>query len=410
MAYSATMKKAIGDVRNSLADVGIERQHSRFAVHGVHTPDTNAPTVLVACSGGRDSMALAAVSQIVSGMLGIHCGAVIIDHRLQDGSGQVSKDAADRCMALGLDPVIVRSIDVKGAHDGHSTEDMARQARYEAIVNVARQIGDVTVLLAHTRDDQAETVTMDLMRSSGIEALCGMPVSFVQGGVCFDRPFLGLTRAQTTAICRELGITWWDDPTNGDTEPADRSLPANYPLRSRVRHTLMPYLSSFFGGDFSGHLAQGTGIARADRDFLEVSTDDWYRKVVCWNEAENPCDQCGQDTDVAADATMSDQSVQSFGSDCRPEVDCGERMDAEICAHPDGTLMLRVRPLTQAHPAIRRRVIARVLAQLGLSFTSRHVLSIEALVTHWHGQGFVSLPSGYSAIRQRDVIHLCKNR
>lgn len=411
MAYSATIKKAIGDVRNSLADIGIERQHSRFAGHGVHAPDANAPTVLVACSGGRDSMALAAVSQIVSGMLGIHCGAVIIDHRLQDGSEQVSKDAADRCMVLGLDPVIVRSIDVRGAHDGYSTEDMARQARYEAIVSVARQIGDVIVLLAHTRDDQAETVTMDLMRSSGIEALCGMPASFVQGGVCFDRPFLDLTRAQTTAICRELEITWWDDPTNGDMEPANCSLPADYPLRSRVRHTLMPYLSSFFGGDFSAHLAQGAGIARVDRDFLEASTDDWYRKVVCWNEAESPCDQKGQDTDVAADArSMNDQSVQPFGSDCRVEVDCGERTDAEVYTHLDGTLILRVKPLAQAHSAIRRRIIARVLAQLGLSFTSRHVLSIEALVTHWHGQGFVSLPSGYSANRQRDVIHLCKNR
>ncbi|MBB2955087.1 tRNA(Ile)-lysidine synthase [Bifidobacterium commune] len=411
MVYSATVKKAIGDVRNSLAGIGIVRQHSRFAGHGVHTPDANAPTVLVACSGGRDSMALAAVSQIVSGMLGIHCGAVIIDHRLQDGSEQVSKDAADRCTALGLGPVIVRSIDVKGAHDGHSAEDMARQARYEAIINVARQIGHVTVLLAHTRDDQAETVAMDLMRSSGIEALCGMPAAFVQGGVCFDRPFLDLTRAQTTAICRELGIAWWDDPTNGDTEPADQSLPANYPLRSRVRHTLMPYLSSFFGGDFSAHLAQGAGIARVDRDFLEASTDDWYRKIVCWNEAEGLRDQRGRNADVAADTrSMSDQGLQSFGSDCKSEVGCGERADAEVYTHLDRTLILRVKPLAQAHSAIRRRVIARVLAQLGLSFTSRHVLSIETLVTHWHGQGFVSLPSGYSANRQRDVIHLCKNR
>lgn len=411
MGYSSTMKKAIGDVRNSLARVGIERQHSRFAGHGVHTPDDDAPTVLVACSGGRDSMALAAVSRIVSGMLGIHCGAVLIDHRLQNGSEQVSKDAANRCMILGLDPVIVRGVDIKDAHDGGSTEDVARQARYEAIVEVARQVGDVTVLLAHTRDDQAETVAMDLMRSSGIEALCGMPPTFVQGGVCFDRPFLDLTRAQTTAICRELDIDWWDDPTNGDTVPADHSLPTNYPLRSRVRHTLMPYLSSFFGGDFSAHLAQGADIARVDRDFLEASTDEWYQKVVCWSDTESFYGPSGQIADASATATLKrGQSVQPLELDRGSEVDGCERTDVEVLTNPGKTLILQAKPLAQAHSAIRRRVIARVLAQLGLSFTSRHVLSIDTLITHWHGQGSVSLPSGYSANRQRDVIHLCKNR
>ncbi|WEV64514.1 tRNA lysidine(34) synthetase TilS [Bifidobacterium sp. ESL0732] len=361
MAYSATMKKAIGDVRSALATVGISRQSDNFAEHGEHVPEANAPTVLVACSGGRDSLALAAVSHTVCGMLGIHCGAVIVDHQLQAGSGKVSQDAAARCESLGLNPVIVRTINVEGSESGRSTEDAARQARYVAIVETARHIGAAAVLLAHTRDDQAETVLMDVLtRSAGIDALAGMPPDFVRDGIRFVRPFLGLTRCQTTTICRELNMAWWDDPTNGDSVPPDQPLPQNYPLRSRVRHTLMPYLSDFFGGDVPEHLSQAALVAREDKDFLDAAADDLYRQAV------------------------------GFSSD-------------------GAAASIRVKPLAQAHPAIRRRAIARALAELDISFASTHVLSIEALVTDWHGQGALSLPSGYSVNRQKHVIRVCKN-
>ncbi|WEV47256.1 tRNA lysidine(34) synthetase TilS [Bifidobacterium sp. ESL0690] len=361
MAYSATMKKAIGDVRSALAAVGISRQSNRFAEHGEHAPEADAPTILVACSGGRDSLALAAVSHIVAGLLGVHCGAVIVDHQLQAGSDKVALAAAQRCNGLGLDPVIVRTIEVEGSESGRSGEDAARQARYDAIVETARDTVAAAVLLAHTRDDQAETVVMDVLtRSAGIDALAGMPPTFVRDGVRFVRPFLDLSRAQTTAICRERDMSWWDDPTNGDDVPADQPLPQNYPLRSRVRHTLMPYLSNFFNGDVSVHLAQGTTICQEDKDFLETATNEVYCKSVSWN-------------------------MQGAAA------------------------VMLVKPLAQAHPAIRRRAIARVLAELGIPLSKRHVLSIEALVIDWHGQGTLSLPSGYSVNRQKHVIRVCKN-
>ncbi|WEV59521.1 tRNA lysidine(34) synthetase TilS [Bifidobacterium sp. ESL0728] len=361
MAYSATIKKAVGDLRKTLAEIGIERQDVRFAEHGEHAPLPGAPTVLVACSGGRDSMALAALSHIVSGMLGIHCGAVIVDHRLQAGSGEIAQDAASRCKDLGLQPVIVRTINVGGIGKGRSVEDAARQARYESIIETARGIDAVAVLLAHTRDDQSETVLMDVLtRSAGIDALAGMPTTFVRDGIRFVRPFLDLTRSQTTAICRELKMTWWDDPTNGDTVPLDQPLPQSYPLRSRVRHTLIPYLSRFFDGDVSDHLAQAARVASEDKDFLEAATEDLYHNAVKRNSV-------------------------------------------------DAAVVMLVKPLADAHPAIRRRVIARVLAELDIPFVSSHVLSIETLVTDWHGQGALSIPSKYSVSRQKHVIRVCKN-
>ena len=112
MVYSAGMKAAIGSVRQSLEQAGITRASEEFAAHGEHEPQPDAPLVLVACSGGRDSMALSAVSHIVCASLGVRCGAVIIDHRLQEGSDAVARQAAERCRALGLGPVRVVELDV----------------------------------------------------------------------------------------------------------------------------------------------------------------------------------------------------------------------------------------------------------------------------------------------------------
>lgn len=87
-------------------------------------------------------------------------------------------------------------------------------------------------------DDQAETVLIGLLRSRGVDALAGMPQVFTRSGATFARPLLTLTRAETTGICEDLGVEYWDDPTNGDA--VDGELPNDYPLRSRVRHDLLP--------------------------------------------------------------------------------------------------------------------------------------------------------------------------
>ncbi|MBS5233809.1 MAG: hypothetical protein KHY68_06530 [Collinsella sp.] len=110
MAYSARLRKAVGAVRATLSAVELcDVQAPEFAQHGDHAVAADAPLVLVACSGGRDSMALAAVSHIVCTSMGVRCGAVIVDHGLQAGSEQVASEAADLCHAWGLGPVIMRN-------------------------------------------------------------------------------------------------------------------------------------------------------------------------------------------------------------------------------------------------------------------------------------------------------------
>lgn len=136
MAYSAAMKQAIGAVREQLAGAGFGLADSRFAHHGVHSVDPHAPLVLVACSGGRDSLALAAVAHTVASAWGMRCGAVIVDHGMQPGSAVVAQRAAAQCDQLGLAPVIVRTVHVRVGGEG--AEAAARDARYEALAAAAR--------------------------------------------------------------------------------------------------------------------------------------------------------------------------------------------------------------------------------------------------------------------------------
>ena len=232
MVYSSRLRKGIGELRAALESAGLGLQDARFARHGEHAPDVDAPLIMVSCSGGRDSMALAAVAAKTCASLGLRCGAIIIDHQLQQGSAGVARATADRCVALGLDPVRVRAIDVPDSR-GIGVEAAAREARYHAIVDACSDAS--AVLLAHTKNDQAETVIIGLLRSAGLDAVCGMNGSFIRDGVRFLRPWLNVTREETTGICEDLRLAWWDDPTNGPDvgdSGGNEPLPANYPLRS----------------------------------------------------------------------------------------------------------------------------------------------------------------------------------
>ncbi len=371
MAYSSRLRKSIGALRSSLAEAGFGMQDARFAKHGVHQPDFDAPLIMVACSGGRDSMALAAVSAKVCASWGLRCGAVIIDHQLQSGSAQVARDAAARCVDLGLDPVRVCAIEVPSAK-GLGVEAVARQARYDAIVRVCDELNVGAVLLAHTKNDQAETVIMGLLRSAGLDAIAGMEPAFERDGTLFLRPWLNVTREETTGICEDLQLQWWDDPTNGpdirtsvdsvvsegDGTMDGHELPSTYPLRSRVRHDLMPYIERFSGSDVIDRLSIGARLAQDDRRYLDAMA----RRTI-------------------------DEAV-TFGDDVI-------EMDA--------------RRMLKQDVAIRRRVIAHALAQAGIDCSARQVEGIDALIADWHGQRGVNLSSGYSAYRQKHVIRVCQD-
>jgi len=168
------------------------------------TGPVTAP-VTAAVSGGADSLALAAA--LAFELPG--SSAVVVDHGLQDGSAEVAAKAAAQCAGLGLDAQVLRFPQHQGAVEigRGNVEARARELRYSLLDQV-----DGTVLLGHTRDDQAETVLLGVLRGSGARALSGMAP--VRGK--YVRPFLDLTRAQTREACLEAGLTPWDDPHNDD--------------------------------------------------------------------------------------------------------------------------------------------------------------------------------------------------
>src|SRR5690349_10964370 len=165
--------------------------------------------VLVACSGGPDSLALAAALAFVAPRMGLRAGGVTVDHGLQEGSGSRAAWVVAVLSGLGLDPVRGIAVTVPA---GGGPEAAARTARYHALAEVAAELGAAAVLLGHTLDDQAETVLLGLARGSGSRSLAGMP----RRRGTFRRPLLGVRRPVTAAACAALGLPAWSDPHNAD--------------------------------------------------------------------------------------------------------------------------------------------------------------------------------------------------
>ncbi|MFF3689867.1 tRNA lysidine(34) synthetase TilS [Streptomyces sp. NPDC002187] len=242
-------------VRRVLHDVLTE--HSDNTAHSV-TPQP--PLVLVACSGGADSMALASALAFEARKLSIRAGGITVDHGLQDGSALRAAEVAARLTAMQLDPV--EAVTVRVGREG-GPEAAARYARYAALDEAAERLGAAAVLLGHTRDDQAETVLLGLARGSGIRSLSGMAA--VSGAVGrYRRPFLEIDRQTARKACMVQSLPVWDDPHNAD--------PAY--TRSRLRHEGLPALEKALGKGVVEALARTAQLSRDDADALDAWAAD----------------------------------------------------------------------------------------------------------------------------------------
>jgi tRNA(Ile)-lysidine synthase len=211
--------------------------------------------VLAACSGGADSLALAAALAHEAPRQGVRAGGVTVDHGLASGSAERARAVAALLSGLGLDPAENIAVTVASGPGQGGAEAAARSARYAAFDAAARRTGAAAVLLAHSRDDQAETVLLGLARGSGSRSLAGMPERRGR----YRRPLLHLPRATLHAACAALALPAWQDPHNAD--------PAY--LRSRARHQALPALEAALGPGIAGALARTAGQLRADADLLD---------------------------------------------------------------------------------------------------------------------------------------------
>jgi len=218
-----------------------------------------ADPLIIACSGGADSLALAvSTHDLVAGAA--HDRRLVgatVDHQLQPGSADRAGATAARLGDIGYRQVEVLTVNVAGPG---GPEAAARHARYDALLQLARRVGapgrPAAVLLAHTADDQAETVLLGLARGSGPRSIAGMRAWRAPWG----RPLLTVRRADTEQTCRRAGLTPWQDPHNSD--PAF--------TRVRLRREVLPLLDDVVGGGVRPALARTAELMAQDLDALDA--------------------------------------------------------------------------------------------------------------------------------------------
>ncbi|MEH3090252.1 MAG: tRNA lysidine(34) synthetase TilS [Microbacterium arborescens] len=302
----------------------------RRAVRAALTPLPSGSAVIVALSGGADSLALAAATAFEAPKLGLRAASVTVDHGLQPGSDEVALRAARTAGGLGLDPLVVRvEVGVEGG-----PEAAARNARYGVLRDAARDAGAAAVLLGHTLDDQAETVLLGLARGAGATSLAGMASvrTDEESGIPWLRPLLAVRRETTAEACAAAGLEPWHDPHNRD----DRY------RRVRVRESVLPVLERELG----------PGIAEA-----LVRTAEQLRE----------------------DAQAFDDMIAETIEDIVEPAEAG--------------IAISVPALAANPPALRHRIIRHVVqSEFHESLTRSQTLEVARLVTDYTGQGPIDLP------------------
>jgi len=291
-------------------------------------------SIIVGCSGGPDSLALVAAAAWTARHVGVPLTVGVVDHQLQTGSADIAAEAARACRALGASDVEVLTVDVV-AEGG--PEAAARDARRSTLLDLAQRRGSEQILLAHTREDQAETVLLRLSRGAGARSLAAMRACVPP----WHRPFLDLPRADVHAVaaevCAPLGITPWSDPHNSDPRYG----------RVRVRRWLGE-LSAELGAGVVQGLSRSAALLADDADVLDAWTEQEAARIV---------------------------------------EDEGGVVSAELAA------------LAELPRAIRTRVLRTMHQQVSgdSELTFDHVRTLDTYVSDWHGQGDCDLPGGVTA-------------
>lgn len=318
----ADVRRAVRGVLEKLTEAG---GYEARDAGGSGAPDA-AALLLVGLSGGADSLALAAATAFEAPRAGLRAGAVIVDHGLQEGSAAVAERAAQQARALGLDPVLVKRVQV-GDGDG-GPEAAARTARHGAFEGALAETGARGILLAHTLDDQAETVLLGLARGSGPTSLHGMAA---ENGP-YLRPLLGVRRADTVQFCADSGLEPWHDPHNLDPSYA----------RVRVRRTVLPVLESELGPGIAEALARTAEQLREDSAALDEMVLEFIEEI------------------------------------CEP-AEAGIAVSAAALAANPAALRQRV-------------IRFVVQSEFGVTLERVHTVAVAELVTNWHGQKALNLP------------------
>ncbi len=235
----------------------------------LQTHSSPGDRIVLAVSGGPDSIAMAAVCAELKDEFSIDFYAVNINHQLQDASGDWAKKTVEICQSLGIENAtsIAVTVDEKS---GLGLEAAARDARYKALTDFAASINARAIMLAHTMDDQAETVLIRIARGSSTRSLAGM--AHITGGLW--RPLLDINRETLHKALETYGIESISDPHNFDRQFT----------RVKIRLDVLPVLIKALGQNVVSGLARTARMARIDAEALEQIAENAYPKILIENE------------------------------------------------------------------------------------------------------------------------------
>jgi tRNA(Ile)-lysidine synthase len=223
--------------------------------------------VLVALSGGSDSVALTYLLLDLAPGIGFHvAGLAHLNHRLRTSAARDEAFCGDLASRLGL-PLLAEAADVAGyaCSQRLTVEEAARRLRYDFLARAARQVGASRIAVGHTQDDQAETFLLKLIRGAGAAGLAGI---YPRRGAVV-RPLLEVSRADLRRGLECRGATWVDDETNANLENP----------RNRIRHIVLPELDRTYGGPVRPALARAADLTRDDAMLLDDLADVVFSAV-----------------------------------------------------------------------------------------------------------------------------------
>jgi tRNA(Ile)-lysidine synthase len=321
--------------------------------------------VLIAVSGGPDSMALLHLLLSLAPAFSLRLGVAHLNHGLREKAGD--REAAfvtEAASALGL-PCYVKSVDVAAYRQRRriNLEEASRRIRYRFFAQTAAENGYAKVAVGHQADDNAELMLMNLLRGSGPNGLSGIPprrrLSESSGsrgedaaGVTVCRPLIALSREDILAYLSERAVTYVSDESN--TDPAYR--------RNRIRHQLIPHLAKVYNPKIVAALNRLATIVRSETEWAEGVAAGLLAKLT------------------------------------RP-------------APPGGGVSLAADAMRGLHPALCRRVLRQAVAAAKgdlRRITFDHVTAIRALLDHAKPGARLDLPGGLQAARESGALVIRK--
>ena len=306
-------------------------------------------SVLAGVSGGADSMALLHLLAGLRPTPTFSLTIVHVDHQLRADSQADAAFVEEQGRRLDV-PVLTlrRDVAALAARERLSIEDAARRARYDAFADAGRRTGASALMLAHTADDQAETVLMRLLRGSGLTGLSGIPPARAHGPLTVLRPLLGVWRREIAAYLRERGLPCREDASNADLRFT----------RNRIRRELLPLLEREYNPNIKAALVQLAEQVRCDAGYVAEASRRHQKRLV--------------------KTARGERSVR--------------------------TAAFRRQP-----PAIQRQLIRFAIQDLRgdlAGFEFRHWRELEQLFTERPVGAIVDLPDGLQAVRGRDRVTL----